>query len=186
MENGVIKEFRLGTEKVVIALESFPENPRECFDTNMEIYHWHPSYSLGNEIAICTEEQFREDHPELIYVFPVFLFDHGNRVLSLEYPSCPFDSGQVGFIGMTEESAKDCANATEDEARQIAASELKIFKDYLNGDVFCWVKYKTSVCECCGSVDEDVVDSCGCFYGIEEFDFMKVDAGVTSDWVEIS
>lgn len=99
-----------------------------------------------------------------IFRLPLYLYDHSGITMSASPFSCPWDSGQVGFIYVTKADVRKEWNKQR-ISKQLAQkvidclkSEVKTYDQYLTGDVW-------------GYVIEDRhgehVDSCWGFYGYE-------------------
>ena len=93
--------------------------------------------------------------------------------------SCPWDSGQVGFIYCTHKQLKDDGIPVE-QAKQILLGEVETYDQFLRGDIYGFVI--TAKCEKCGQEKDDPEDSCWGFYGDNIFEngmsdhFSKEDA----------
>ena len=70
------------------------------------------------------------------YVLPVYLYDHSGLCLSTSPFSCPWDSGQVGFVAIRKKdwSIKD-GNWVD-----YLNSIIKVQDYYINGNVFGFIK----------------------------------------------
>lgn len=77
---------------------------------------WHKRYSLGTSSAHKPRHQDYGSWDELrraiikamnpVAILPVYMYDHGELVFSTSQFTCPWDSGQVGFIFATREDIK--------------------------------------------------------------------------------
>lgn len=82
-------------------------------------------------------------------VLPLYLYDHSGLTISLGAFSCPWDSGQVGFIVVTKESIMsefNCDDANEwgengwkTKAQEVARQEIETYDMYLTGDVWGYI-----------------------------------------------
>ena len=85
-------------------------NPRECFDHITTFAFFHKRYSLGDKVEIKSEDYpgWNEMEADIRrrykprYITPVYMYDHSGLVLSSTPFSCPWDSGQVGFMWITD------------------------------------------------------------------------------------
>lgn len=100
------------------------------------------------------------------YVFlPLYLYDHSGITMSTGAFSCPWDSGQVGYIyvsrekAMKEWSRKRWTKKFERDMDEVLKSEVKVYDQYLTGDVY----YYTATDPQSGESE-----SCGGYYGIED------------------
>lgn len=93
----------------------------------------------------------------------LYLYDHSGITMSTSGFSCPWDSGQVGYIYMTLEQARKEWSGTDAEIRAKALAcleaEVKVYDDYLTGEVYGYVIEDD---------DGEEIDSCWGFYGEED------------------
>jgi hypothetical protein len=151
--------------KISIYPDDNSESPR-TWDNITEYHCCHRRYALGDKgfnyssgqdcISAAQQAQKQGD-----IVLPLYLYDHSGITISLSPFSCPWDSGQVGFVIVRREkmlkefSAKKFSKSLKAKALKIAQSEVETYDQYLQGDVYGY------------QVDEDG-DSCWGYYGIEE------------------
>jgi hypothetical protein len=104
-------------------------------------------------------ESAREAALGRLILLPLYLYDHSGITMSTGRFSCPWDSGQVGFIYCTLEKARSEWEGTDDEVRAKAEdcfrAEVRTYDNFLTGDV---VTYTTE------TPDGEVIDSCGGFF----------------------
>lgn len=73
---------------------------------------------------------------------PIYLYDHSGITINTTGFSCPWDSGQVGYIYVTKEkvrkeySVKRISSKLEAKVEDILRNEIKTFDHYLTGDVW--------------------------------------------------
>jgi hypothetical protein len=165
------------THIISIYPDENPESPRS-WDNLCEFHCCHRRYSLGDKgfnyssgedcIRVAQEAQNQGD-----IVLPLYLYDHSRITISLTPFSCPWDSGQVGFIIIRREkmlqefSAKKFTKALKARALKIAEGEVQTYDQYLRGEVYGY------------RIDEDG-DSCWGYYGMEE---CIEEAKNTVDWL---
>lgn len=111
-------------------------------------------YILEDYFSDCPEDL---ELPPSIYYLPLYLYDHGGITMSTGGFSCPFDSGQVGFIYCTEEKAKkegiDTANV-----ERILKGEVNTYDQYLRGEVYQVIAYD----------GDEITDSVTGYYSLED------------------
>lgn len=172
-----IETMTYKTHKISIFPDECGENPRS-WDNICEFHCSHRRYSLGDKgfnypsgndcITAAQEAKNQGD-----IVLPLYLYDHSGITISLSPFSCPWDSGQVGFIIIRREkmlrefSAKKFTKALKKKAFEIAESEVQTYDQYLRGDVYGY------------QIDEEG-DSCWGFYGTED---CLGEAKSTVDWM---
>ena len=108
-------------------------------------------------------------------ILPLYIYDHSGITMSTSPFSCPWDSGQVGFIYCTKEQIRNWLQVKRitkkvwDHAKRILMGEVETYDQYLTGDVYGFsVTVETpDTCEHCQHTDYTPVfeDSCWGFYG---------------------
>jgi hypothetical protein len=88
-------------------------------------------------------------------ILPVYLYDHSGVTISTRPFSCPWDSGQVGFIYVTRETCEETGE-NFDAAEKILKAEIETLDQYLTGDVWHYC-----ISEFAGSDEEleEILDS---------------------------
>ena len=125
------------------------------FDPRTENYNlgkmwcWHRRYNLGDESSdkLHTEdysgwseirnEIVKQHNP--IAILPLYLYDHSGITMKTSPFSCPWDSGQVGFIFMTRDKLSDlgykiASKGAVKQAIAILEAEVRDYDRYLCGD----------------------------------------------------
>lgn len=114
-----------------------------------------------------------------IVILPLYLYDHSGLTISTGEFSCPWDSGQVGWIYCTKKEAfaeygifdevRGFMPVTDENWEKAAienlTGEVKNFDTYLRGEVYGFKIEKEVKCECCGNIEYEDIDSCWGFYG---------------------
>jgi hypothetical protein len=72
---------------------------------------------------------------ENLVILPVYLLDHSGITISTSSFSCPWDSGQVGFIYVTKEKCME-EQVRFELAEDILKGEIQTLDTYLTGDVW--------------------------------------------------
>lgn len=101
-----------------------------------------------------------------IVLMPLYLYDHSGITMSTSPFSCPWDSGQVGWIYADRraiEAAFSEVNAeTLQKAKELLESEVKLYDHYLTGDVYGYQLFErdTKIDSCWGFIGDirDVQD----------------------------
>ena len=113
---------------------------------------------------------------ELVPVMlPLYLYDHSGITMRTTGFSCPWDSGQVGFIYVTKEqlrkeySVQRVTKATIAKAEKVLRGEVEVYDDHLTGNVWGYSieTISKATCDKCGhtSENEEFDDSCWGYYG---------------------
>jgi hypothetical protein len=155
----LIKSIKYKNHTIEIKLDDSPENPREWDNTGTMVF-FHKRNSMGDKNHGLTRDMFNswdELESHLIkeknagVVLPVYMYDHSGITISTKPFSCPWDSGQIGFIYVDKKSAKEnfyskkrkpyqvWNKELEKKVTECLESEIKIYDDYLNGNVYGFV-----------------------------------------------
>jgi hypothetical protein len=157
---------RMGT--LTIKYDECPSNPREEFDNLGKIICWHRRYNLGDKHNYSEPRDFLEDlaqefgmDSDKVYdksmeelmkfiekhvvILPIYAYEHGAITIRTHSFSCPWDSGQVGWIYVTKEDirkeygVKRVTKKLIEKVESVLTAEVKTYDDYLNGNVFGFV-----------------------------------------------
>lgn len=135
------------------------------------------NYSLPNDAGIdfggfegwsaVADELAR--HHGAIMVTPVWVYDHSGIALKAgarTYPfDCQWDSAQVGFAYITQETYKDCTGkryvgrpSQYKRAAELIQTEVEVYGKYVNGECYAYV---------IEDADGEIIDSCGGYIGFD-------------------
>lgn len=173
-------KFEDGHQLKIIADES-PDSPRE-WDNLGTMVCFHRRYQLGDKHEFDTPEDFREflHDEDIAVVLPLYLYDHSGITMSIHPFSCSWDSGQVGWIYVTNETVRgEYGNLTPDSiklAKRILEGEVEAYNQYIRGDIYGFELLAPHNCDCdeC-SCEGEHVDSCWGFYGSDPVENGMVD-----------
>jgi hypothetical protein len=143
-------------------------------------------------LYLTTEEQRKEyrrwyqnyidDNFSKHYIWQnLYLYDHSGISMSVGKFSCPWDSGQVGFIAVAKEKVRaeyDWKRITQKRLEKIQGylkGEVEFYSSYLEGDVWGFQIYVHDLGE--DPTEGEEVDSCWGFYGSE-----RETNGMTDHW----
>jgi hypothetical protein len=124
---------------------------RDSFEEEYNLSNLLDLYKIGEKIglfALC---------------LPLYLYDHSGIRMSTSAFSCSWDSGQVGFIYVTKEQARNKFNVKRigkklvERINNILLSEVEKYDQFLTGDVYGFEVLDDN---------EDPIDSCWGFYGV--------------------
>jgi hypothetical protein len=162
-----IETLKLKDGRVLeIYQDDCPESPREFWDNLGTMVCWHRRYNLGDKQADP------EEAAEMVkgaVCLPLYLYDHSGITMRCAPFSCPWDSGQVGWIFVSKERIRQefgkCGKSEIEKAKEILRGEVETYDLYLTGDVYFFRLVKPATCATCGHTEPEVLDSCGGFYG---------------------
>jgi hypothetical protein len=163
-----------------------PMNPRTEWDNFGTIAYKHRNYILGEEeindpddflAGLAGVEPDKDNLMELAQrknvILPVYLYDHSGITISCHPFSCPWDSGQVGYIYATYEqirkeyNVKHVTKKVIEKVKNLLRSEIETFDNYLTGEVYGFIVEDK---------DGEDVDSCWGFYGEDGIKEAKTEA----------
>lgn len=161
--------------RIRIEQDDNAESPRD-WDNMGTMIAFHGRYTLGDkdhgfkasdysgwdEMREAIEDQYGRD----AIILPLYLYDHSGITMNTTGFSCPWDSGQVGFIvaGVADireaYGVKRVTKKVRERATQSLISEVETYDHYLTGEVYYYAIEDD---------DGNVTDSCGGFYGSDPF-----------------
>lgn len=101
---------------------------------------------------------------EQFIVLPVYRYEHGQVSYSTASFSCPWDSGQAGFIF----AHKGFEGLSDEQIEKNLEGEITDFSAWSNGDVYVYDIEKKVQCEHCHHVEMKPLESVGGFYSSDE------------------
>ena len=150
-----------------IVNDEHAESPR-TWDNLGTMICFHGRYNLGDEHSFdynSFEEMEKAIEKQYdAVVLPLYLYDHSGITISTSPFSCPWDSGQVGFIAISKEKARNEYGwkAITKKRKELLTSylegEVETYDQYLRGDIFGFEILNS---------EGEVEDSCWGFYGEE-------------------
>ena len=169
-------------KRIRIVRDETPMDPRREFDSIGTMVCFHKRYDLGDKTGLPSNnfsgwgelEAFLAKDRGAVVILPIYMYDHSGITIRTTPFSCPWDSGQIGFIYTTEEAAKDAWPSLSGEALLKAVTdglvgEVELYDSYLRGAVYGYVveefeeTFDASGEPTGGSWEES--DSCWGFYG---------------------
>lgn len=121
---------------------------------------------------------------------PIYMYQHDGQTISLSPFGCPWDSGCCGYIFVFKDKIfKEFSDTNDDnwrdKAEEVIKSEINIYDDYIQGNVYGYcleeghvVEHKDLVTGAIWtSTEYEVVDSCCGFYGDCSLDILYAALG---------
>lgn len=184
----LVKSFENEKARLSIYYDTNPMNPGE-WDNLGTMVCWHRKYELGDEQAqniglYSSWDEWLENEvlipnggEENVVYLPLYLYDHGGITMNTTGFSCPWDSGQVGWIYTTySEIEREFGQVTDeviDKVKNILRNEVRVYDGYLRGEVYGFILEEKKTCDCCGHVEYEEIDSCWGFYGDDLINSIK-------------
>ena len=121
--------------------DSYTESPRE-WDNLGTMVCWHRRYELGDKHKFYSPDDFDEwwkENGKGGIRLPLFLYDHSGLTMNTTGFSCPWDSGQVGWIYATGETlrkeyGKRLTKKRMELARRCLVNEVETYDQFLTGE----------------------------------------------------
>lgn len=135
---------------------------------------FHKRYSLGDKDRgydskdyNSWKEMFKAIAKKNAIILPLYLYDHSGITISTKPFSCPWDSGQIGFIFISREkileeyNRKHLSQKLLQRITTYLEGEVETYDQFLTGDVYGFKVYENEE-----ALDEDEdEDSCWGFFG---------------------
>jgi hypothetical protein len=167
----MIEVKEIGEYTVMVDYENCSESPRE-WDNLGKMVCFHKRYSLGDKHNYNPNdyESFEELKKDILknekvgVILPLYLYDHSGISISTSSFSCPWDSGQIGFIYTTREeilknfSGKILTQKLKTSVEQILEKEVETYTKYIEGEVYSFEVLK----------DDERIEYCGGYYDSDE------------------
>lgn len=139
-----------GNKVVNIYYDPEPLNPRKEYSNPTTMLCWHSRYNLGDSQAYVSKEVLMREYEgsgnKILLIKPLYLLDHSGLSISTSAFGCQWDSGQVGWVFITQSSKDDfimnpkILNESEAEVMKILdnmlESDVKVYDAYLSGRAY--------------------------------------------------
>jgi hypothetical protein len=165
-----IQEQNIGDYHIKILQDVEPINPRE-WDNLGTMICFHKKYNLGDQHNYNSNDfgswdellsQINKDQ-KLAVILPIYMYDHSGITISTTPFSCPWDSGQIGFIfvskvdALKEYGGSKLTKKLKEKLTQHLIGEVETYDQYLTGDVFGFQI----------TLNDEELDSCWGYFGTE-------------------
>ncbi len=155
-----------------------PPNPRTDWDHLGTMVTWHRRYQLGDQQpSERPSDWYAENIKPGDVILPLHMYEHGGIALRVGPFSCPWDSGQLGYIYATAEtirkeySAKRISKKLRQQVADNLRAEVEEYGQYLAGDVYYYAILGPT-----GAT----IDSCCGFYGLK---YARQAAGEAAEYI---
>jgi hypothetical protein len=125
-------------------------DPEETWDLDVDTWL--------SEVSPSTLQELLNEY---FVILPLYLYDHSGITMNTSGFSCPWDSGQVGFIYVSNQKAKEEYKTDDwrDRAIKCLRNEVETYDDYLTGNIYGYVIH--NIPEDLEWDDEDDLDTDG-------------------------
>lgn len=179
-QRDIVKEERIGDYVYRIFDDADLHNPRTEWENTTRMVCFHKRYNLGDDSHGYDVNDYNvsdyigwdelleaiQAEEDVVAYLPVYMYDHSGISLNTTGFSCPWDSGQVGWIYITKDKLGDLSPewTTQDKLEEIMTGDVQTYEDYINGNGYGYEVYKVTACSL-GHDHEELIDSCYGFYG---------------------
>jgi len=176
----IVKKLNDKTEiEGIIYHDEDAEDPRVFHDNLGKMVCFHKKYTLGDKHDLKSSDfdswdaiaEYLINEKKAVVLKTIFMYDHSGITISTSPYGDRWDSGQIGFIYVDEETMiKEYGvinSETKEKASNVLIGEIEEYDQFLRGDVYSFVVKQVSKCGECGQPIEETLDSCGGFYGIK-------------------
>jgi hypothetical protein len=156
-----VEQIEVDNLTVKIFPDSDPESPRE-WDNLGTMVCFHRRYNLGDkDHDFKTPEEFNkflENNYDELVVLPLYLYDHSGITMNTTGFSCPWDSGQVGWIYVDHSKIKNEFGVVDvEKIKKQLRCEVETYDQFISDQVYGYKIFR----------DGEEVDSCWGFYGLD-------------------
>jgi hypothetical protein len=147
------RRYSLGDPKASdTILEEIREskNYRECWENDINTNNFHHILELAEKAKIVA------------YSTAFYMYDHSGLTVKSTPFSCPWDSGQIGYVIVTKKTAeyeygfKRISKKSTERLQSIVEGEIEEYDNYLNGEFYGFLIEDS---------EGEHIDSCGGFLG---------------------
>lgn len=131
--------------KIKIFRDDNSINPRDN-DNLGKMICFHSRYNLGDKHEMNVDQAKSLIKKENVVSLPLYLYDHSGITMNTTGFSCPWDSGQVGFIFVSKEDIRKefniKRNVTKKRIEKVIKNlecEVKEYNDYITGNCYGFV-----------------------------------------------
>jgi len=154
--------------KIEIYPDEMAESPRgEGYDNLSTMVCFHGRYELGDKTDLNSDmfngwaelEAYLIKEKKAEIILPLYMYDHSGITISTTPFSCPWDSGQIGFVYVSKKAIQKeygrCTKLARKKAEKVLLSEVETYDQYIRGEVYGYKIMK----------DEKEIDSCWSWFG---------------------
>jgi len=165
--------------ELVVEHDNDPMNPRTEWDNITTMFCFHKRYDIGDKTDYKSvdfdswdefKSQIESDHKVLL-IKPLYMYDHSGVTISTSPFSCQWDSGQVGWVFISEKQLNLMCGKEfergEENLSLIMNSEVRIYDEYLTGEVYQYKVYEIETCNK-GHEHKTLVECCGSYYNEDD------------------
>lgn len=173
-----VETKNIGKYRIEIFYDVDPESPRD-WDNMGTMICFHNRYNLGDEkhgYDFNDYDNWEELYKQIIkdndpaVILPLYLYDHSGITISYGPFGCRWDSGQIGFIFVSKEKARQELKYKRLNKQRLVKvekylqGEVETYDQFLRGDVYGYKIFEVKTCDL-GCEHTEELDSCWGYYG---------------------
>ena len=126
-----VHDLQFAGYTIEIHTDEDPESPSQWGDDNLFLTGFHRQFHVQRK---GFTEKVTKEQSKQFWVFPLYAYIHSGVSLSLGEFSCPWDSGQVGWVYVAKEEWR-----LQKSARKAAEGLVESWNSYLSGEVYGYI-----------------------------------------------
>ena len=153
-----------------IVYDSSDNNPRG-WDNMTKMVCFHSRYDLGDKHNYDFDDYSGWDemkkaiiaNEDVAIIEPLYMYDHSGLTISTTPFSCPWDSGQIGWVFITKKTIRKELNVKRitkkvlERAANNLKAEVEVYDQYIRGEVYGFEVERNGA--------DEIEDSCYGFFG---------------------
>tara|TARA_R100000995_G_scaffold84922_1_gene65897 strand:+ start:20295 stop:20861 length:567 start_codon:yes stop_codon:yes gene_type:complete len=155
---------------IKIFVDHYAESPRK-WDNLGTMVCQHRRYHLGDETEHRAQDYSgwqdlkKTLQKNAAVILPIYMYDHSGQTVSTSPFACPWDSGQIGYIYVDKQKAREAMQVkrltkkTIEHVKNLLESEVKTYDVWITGSVLGY--------EIIDNQNDEQVDSCWGYYSKE-------------------
>ena len=156
---------------IKIFADYYAESPR-TWDNLGTMVCFHNRYDFGDETEHRSQDftSWKDLKKTLAknaaVILPIYMYDHSGQTVSTTPFSCPWDSGQIGYIYVDKQKAREAMQVkrltkkTIEHVKKLLESEVKTYDVWISGSVLGY--------EIIDNQNDEQIDSCWGYYSEED------------------
>jgi hypothetical protein len=199
----LVEKYKINNSKELrIFHDECPLDPRTDYDNLGTMVCFHNRYDLGDKAGTEKRNKHNFTDPEelkseirnnsdIALALPLYLYAHSGITMNTSGFSCPWDSGQVGYLIAYKEDirkwygVKRLTKKILERAQECLEYEVILYDQYISGQVYRFEVIELISCATCQAVHENVIESCGSFFGYDFKENGLLDHALTVEEKEI-
>lgn len=155
-----IETKTLGKYTATLINDRDPQNPRTEYENATTMWCAHGRYDLGDPSnpwpkRACSRDEIEANVGSLAIIKPLYMYDHSGITIATTPFSCRWDSGQIGWVFISDADAA-YEQLSADMLDTVLEAEVTTYDRYLRGEVYEWAVHKgDEYIEGCGGYDDE-------------------------------